>query len=75
MSDIHYSKPLPIQLPDCPSIQLLIRHDTLSIIKSETFTELVSDPLLKDELKLNSNIHKTLLDFANAGMRSHSREE
>ncbi|WP_200633299.1 hypothetical protein [Paenibacillus sp. S28] len=44
------------------SLQKLIRHETLGIIKSETLAQLVSDPALIDLLKISAQMRKSLLE-------------
>ncbi|MGN7165977.1 hypothetical protein ACTHSJ_09010 [Paenibacillus cellulositrophicus] len=44
------------------SLQKLIRHETLGIIKSETLAQLVSDSALIDLLKISAQMRKSLLE-------------
>ncbi|GIO61012.1 hypothetical protein J43TS9_25860 [Paenibacillus cineris] len=44
------------------SLQKLIRHETLGIIKSETLAQLVSDPSLIDLLKISAQMRKSVLE-------------
>ncbi|UYO03500.1 hypothetical protein [Paenibacillus sp. PSB04] len=44
------------------SLQKLIRHETLGIIKSETLAQLVSDSALIDLLKISAQMRKSVLE-------------
>ncbi|MET3546239.1 hypothetical protein ABID47_002855 [Paenibacillus favisporus] len=55
------------------SLQKLIRHETLGIIKSETLVQLVSDSALIDLLKISAQMRKSLLEQLHDVFYGHSQ--